>query len=123
MIENISFSSISETFADNIWGTFPLKSIKYLMLSLVKSEARVAREAWAQSMSCSRAVHDKLQAYQTHTQIQDTHISSLEALVTTLVSQTTSLQTQLIAALGCIDTLETREPAHTDDPEDADSCS
>ncbi|GKE12085.1 hypothetical protein Tco_1415636, partial [Tanacetum coccineum] len=52
----------------------------------------------------------------------DTHISSLEALVTTLVSQTTSLQTQLIAALGRIDTLEVREQAHTDDPEDADSC-
>ncbi|GKE79893.1 hypothetical protein Tco_1549893 [Tanacetum coccineum] len=52
----------------------------------------------------------------------DTRISSLEALVTTLVSQTTSLQTQLIAALGCIDTLEAREQAHTDDPEDADSC-
>ncbi|GJU44174.1 putative reverse transcriptase domain-containing protein [Tanacetum coccineum] len=53
---------------------------------------------------------------------RDTHISSLEALVTTLVSQTTSLQTQLIAALRRIDTLEAREPAHTDDPEDADSC-
>ncbi|GJY97062.1 hypothetical protein Tco_0513972 [Tanacetum coccineum] len=53
---------------------------------------------------------------------RDTRISSLEALVTTLVSQTTSLQTQLIAALGCIDTLEAREPAHTDDPKDVDSC-
>ncbi|GKD33225.1 hypothetical protein Tco_1248734 [Tanacetum coccineum] len=90
---------------------------------LVESEARVAREAWEQSMGCSRAVHDELQAYRTHTQIQDSHISSLEALVTTLVSQTTSLQTQLIAALGRIDTLEARETAHTDDPEDADSCS
>ncbi|GJV86721.1 putative reverse transcriptase domain-containing protein [Tanacetum coccineum] len=57
---------------------------------LVESEARVAREAWVQSMGCSRA--------------------------------TTSLQTPLIAALGRIDTLEAREPAHTDDPEYADSC-
>ncbi|GJY96856.1 putative reverse transcriptase domain-containing protein [Tanacetum coccineum] len=89
---------------------------------LVESEARVSREAWAQSMGCSRVVHDELQAYQTHAQIQDTRISLLEALVTILVSQTTSLQTQLIAALGRIDTLEAGEPAHTDDPEDADRC-
>ncbi|GKC72898.1 hypothetical protein Tco_1118781 [Tanacetum coccineum] len=90
---------------------------------LVESEARVAQEVWEQSMGYSRAIHDELQGYRTHTQIQDTHISSLEALVTTLVSQTTSLQTQLIAALGRIDILEARETAHTDDPKDADSCS
>ncbi|GJU36866.1 hypothetical protein Tco_1185220, partial [Tanacetum coccineum] len=89
---------------------------------LVKSEARVAREACAQSMGCGRAIHDELQAYQTHTQIQYTCISLLEALVTTLVSHTTSIQTQLIAALGCIDTLEAKEPAHTNNMEDADSC-
>ncbi|GJU13789.1 putative reverse transcriptase domain-containing protein [Tanacetum coccineum] len=85
-----------------------------------------ARDDWTllrgQSMGCSRAVHDELHAYRTHTQIQDTRISSLEALVTTLVSHTTSLQTQLIAALGRIDTLEARELAHTYDPKDADSC-
>ncbi|GJX26239.1 hypothetical protein Tco_0232535 [Tanacetum coccineum] len=52
----------------------------------------------------------------------DTRISSLEALVTTLVSYTTSLQTHLIAALVRIDTLEARELAHTDDPKDVDSC-
>ncbi|GJU66281.1 reverse transcriptase domain-containing protein [Tanacetum coccineum] len=40
-----------------------------------------------------------------------------------IVSHTTSLQTQLIAALGRIDTLEARDPAHTNDPEDADSSS
>ncbi|GJV17215.1 putative reverse transcriptase domain-containing protein [Tanacetum coccineum] len=64
---------------------------------LVESEARVSREAWEQSMGYSRAVHDKLQAYLTHTQIHDTRISLLEALA--------------------------RKPAHIDDPEDADSCS
>ncbi|GJX26238.1 putative reverse transcriptase domain-containing protein [Tanacetum coccineum] len=63
---------------------------------LVESEARVALEAWAQSMGCSRVVHDEL--------------------------QTTSLQTYLIATLGRIDTLEAREPTHTDDPKDVDSC-
>nr|GEW58511.1 hypothetical protein [Tanacetum cinerariifolium] len=54
--------------------------------------------------------------------IYDTRISSLEALVTTLVSQTTSLQTQMVAALGRIDTLVAWDPAHTNDLEDADSC-
>ncbi|GKF58021.1 hypothetical protein Tco_0171558 [Tanacetum coccineum] len=32
-----------------------------------------------------------------------------------------SRATQLIVALGRIDTLEAREPAHSDDPKDADS--
>ncbi|GJR02101.1 hypothetical protein Tco_0525085 [Tanacetum coccineum] len=90
--------------------------------TLVEAEVRVVREAWSQSKGCNRAVHDELQAHQAHTQIQDTRISSLEALVTTLVSQTTSLQTQLIAALGQIQALQVRDPAHVDDPEDADSC-
>ncbi|GJY39611.1 putative reverse transcriptase domain-containing protein [Tanacetum coccineum] len=80
---------------------------------LVESEARVAREAWEQSMGCSRA--------ELKLRFMNTRISSLEAHVTTLISQTTSLQTQLIAALGRIDTLETREPAHIDDSKDADS--
>ncbi|GJS61376.1 putative reverse transcriptase domain-containing protein [Tanacetum coccineum] len=56
---------------------------------LVKSKARVSREAWAQSMGYSKVVHDEL---------------------------------QLIAALGRIGTLKAREPAHTDNLEDADSC-
>ncbi|GJS87674.1 hypothetical protein Tco_0770310 [Tanacetum coccineum] len=82
----------------------------------------------AQAMDCNRAVHAKLLAYraqvQTHeTQIQtqDAHIGSLETLVATLVAQTSSLQTQLTAALGHIQTLEAREPARTDDPKDAGS--
>nr|GEV06691.1 hypothetical protein [Tanacetum cinerariifolium] len=89
---------------------------------LVESEARVAQEAWALSLGCSRVVHNELQAYQTHTQIQDTRISSVKELVMSLVSHTTSLQTQLIATMRRIDTLEAREPTYTDDSKDADSC-
>ncbi|GJZ64115.1 hypothetical protein Tco_0620536 [Tanacetum coccineum] len=44
-------------------------------------------------------------------------------LVESEAKATTSLQTQLIVALGRIDTLEVNEPAHTNDPKDADSCS
>nr|GFA37807.1 hypothetical protein [Tanacetum cinerariifolium] len=45
----------------------------------------------------------------------------LDTLVATLVAQTSSLQTQLTTALGRILILEVREPACTDDPEDAGS--
>nr|GEV06512.1 reverse transcriptase domain-containing protein [Tanacetum cinerariifolium] len=56
--------------------------------------------------------------------IKETHdarIGSLETLITTLVAQTSSLQTKLTTALGRIQTLEAREPARTDVPEDAGS--
>ncbi|GJX08036.1 hypothetical protein Tco_0195968 [Tanacetum coccineum] len=42
---------------------------------------------------------------------------------TTLVAQVSSLQSQLIATLGQIQALQVRDPAHVDDPEDADSSS
>ncbi|GJY67647.1 hypothetical protein Tco_0470629, partial [Tanacetum coccineum] len=67
-------------------------------------------------------VHYEIQAYRAHTQIHDLHISSQEALTLTLVAQISSLQSQLIAALGQIQTLQARDPAHADDPEDADRC-
>nr|GEU46740.1 hypothetical protein [Tanacetum cinerariifolium] len=56
-----------------------------------------------------------------HTQIQDLRISSQEALTTTLVAQVSSLQIQLIAALGQIQALQAIDPIHVDDLEDADS--
>ncbi|GKD93840.1 hypothetical protein Tco_1373677 [Tanacetum coccineum] len=71
---------------------------------------------------CSAAVHYELQAYRAHTQIHDLCISSQEALTATLVAQVSSLQSQLIAALGQIQALQARDPAHVDDLEDADSC-
>ncbi|GJZ04481.1 hypothetical protein Tco_0537756 [Tanacetum coccineum] len=55
--------------------------------------------------------------------IQDLHISSQETLTATLVAQVSSLQSQLIATLGQIQALQVRDPAHVDDPEDADSSS
>ncbi|GJW43073.1 hypothetical protein Tco_0071872 [Tanacetum coccineum] len=75
---------------------------------LLDSEARHARQAWSQAMDCNRAT-------------SDARIGSLETLVATLMAKTSSLQTQLNTALGRIHTLEAREPARTDDPEDADS--
>ncbi|GKE03284.1 hypothetical protein Tco_1395302 [Tanacetum coccineum] len=75
------------------------------------------------AISCSVVVHYELQAYRAHTQIQDLRISWQETLTVTLVAQVSSLKSQLIAALGQIQALQARDPAHVDDPEDADSCS
>ncbi|GJW09262.1 hypothetical protein Tco_1575089 [Tanacetum coccineum] len=72
-------------------------------------------------MGCSVAVHCELQAYRAHTQIKGLRISSQEALTATLVAQVSSLQSQLIAALGQIQVLQARDPAHVDDPEDVDT--
>ncbi|GJU62196.1 hypothetical protein Tco_1244031 [Tanacetum coccineum] len=95
---------------------------------VLESEAGHARQAWSQVMDYNRAVHAELLAYraqvqthETHIQTRDARIGSLETLVATLIAQTLSLQTQLTIALGRLHTPEAREPARTDDPEDADS--
>ncbi|GKC49389.1 hypothetical protein Tco_1072134 [Tanacetum coccineum] len=95
---------------------------------LLESEARHAQEAWLHSIDCSRAVHAELQAYRAQVNIheiqiqtRDTRIGSLETLVAILVAQTSSLQTQLTTTLRHIQIMEAREPARTDDPEDAGS--
>ncbi|GJR05936.1 retrovirus-related pol polyprotein from transposon TNT 1-94 [Tanacetum coccineum] len=89
---------------------------------LMEQEALVSREAWAQSVGLSSAVHHELHAYRTHTQIQDYRIASQESLTATLVAQISLLQGQLSAALGQIQALQARDPTHADDPEGADSC-
>ncbi|GKA45177.1 hypothetical protein Tco_0737973 [Tanacetum coccineum] len=77
---------------------------------LLESEARHAREAWSHSMNYSKEI-----------QTYDTRIGSLETLVATLLAQTSSLQTQLTAAHGRIQTLEARDPEPQDGPADAGS--
>ncbi|GJS88361.1 hypothetical protein Tco_0770997, partial [Tanacetum coccineum] len=53
----------------------------------VEEEALVSREAWAHSIGLSSAVHYELQAYRTHTQMQDYHIASQESPTTGTVIQ------------------------------------
>ncbi|GJZ85013.1 hypothetical protein Tco_0650352, partial [Tanacetum coccineum] len=53
--------------------------------------------------------------------ISSPHSYTCGERVVTLVAQTLSLQTQLTITLGHIQTLEAREPARTDDPDDAGS--
>nr|GFC97715.1 hypothetical protein [Tanacetum cinerariifolium] len=86
----------------------------HLEASELPWEALVSRESWVQSVGLSLAVHQELQAYMTHTQIQDHRITSQEALTVTLVAHVSFLQGQLSAALGQIQAL-------ADDPEGANS--
>nr|GEU36368.1 putative reverse transcriptase domain, ribonuclease H-like domain, aspartic peptidase domain protein [Tanacetum cinerariifolium] len=75
----------------------------------------------AHSVGLSSAVHQELQAYRTHTQIQDHRIASQEALTATLVANVSFLQGQLSAALGQIQAPQARDQAYVDDPEGADN--
>ncbi|GJS36322.1 hypothetical protein Tco_0534704 [Tanacetum coccineum] len=59
----------------------------YETARLLDREALVSREAWAHSVGLSSAVHYELQAYRTHTQMQDYRIASQESLMTTLIAQ------------------------------------
>ncbi|GJW03655.1 hypothetical protein Tco_1562511 [Tanacetum coccineum] len=63
-------------------------------------EAIYARIAWTGSEERSAGI--------------EAHVRTLEAQVATLIAQTTSLQTRLTATLGCIETLEARDPEPKD---------
>ncbi|GJR97881.1 hypothetical protein Tco_0270055, partial [Tanacetum coccineum] len=66
------------------------------------AEALASQEAWAHLVGLSLAVQYELQAYKTHTWIQDHRIASRESLSATLIAQISSLQGQLSMALGQI---------------------
>ncbi|GJY81942.1 transposase, Ptta/En/Spm, transposase, Tnp1/En/Spm-like protein [Tanacetum coccineum] len=87
----------------------------------IYAEALVSQEAWAHSVGLSSAVHYELQAYRTHTHMQDYRIASQESLVTTLIAQVSLLQGQLSAALGQIQALQARDQTRADDREGAGS--
>ncbi|GKC25810.1 hypothetical protein Tco_1027960 [Tanacetum coccineum] len=74
------------------------RQFHYETARLLDQEALVSREAWAHSVGLSSAVHYELQAYRTHTQMQDYRIASQESLMTTLIAHVSSLQGQLSAA-------------------------
>ncbi|GKB52652.1 hypothetical protein Tco_0903405 [Tanacetum coccineum] len=97
------------------------RQFHYEIARLLDQEALVSREAWAHSVGLSLAVYYELQAYRTHTQIQDYRIASQESLVTTLIAHVSSLQGQLSAALGQIQALQARDQTRSDDREGAGS--
>nr|GEY78612.1 hypothetical protein [Tanacetum cinerariifolium] len=63
---------------------------------ILDREAMYAREAWAGSEDKNSAIA--------------AHVRTLEAQVAALIGQTSSLQTQLTTALGCIEILEAKDP-------------
>ncbi|GJW06989.1 hypothetical protein Tco_1569412 [Tanacetum coccineum] len=91
------------------------RQFHYETARLLDQEALVSREAWAHSIGLSSAVHYELQAYRTHTQMQDYRIASQESLMMTFIAQVSSLQGQLSVALGQIQALQTRGQTHADD--------
>nr|GEV03229.1 reverse transcriptase domain-containing protein [Tanacetum cinerariifolium] len=74
---------------------------------LMDREAMYSREAWAFSMDRSSAMA--------------AHVRTLETQVAALITQTTSLQTQLTTALGRIEVLEARDPEPQEGPAEASS--
>ncbi|GKD04633.1 hypothetical protein Tco_1179607 [Tanacetum coccineum] len=64
----------------------------------MEQEALVSREAWAQSVGLSSAVHHELQAYKTHTQIQDYRIALKESLTATLRTSAAAVRAASSAA-------------------------
>ncbi|GJZ10408.1 hypothetical protein Tco_0545167 [Tanacetum coccineum] len=97
------------------------RQFHYETARLLDREAHVSREAWVHSVGLISVVHYELQAYKTHTQMQDYRIASQESLMTTLIAQVSSLQGQLSATLGQIQALQARDQTHADDPEGAGS--
>nr|GEY14076.1 hypothetical protein [Tanacetum cinerariifolium] len=84
------------------------RQFHYETARLLDQEALVSQEAWAQSIGLSSSIHYELQAYSTHTQMQEYCIASQESLMTTLIAHVSSLQGQLSVALGQIQTLQAR---------------
>ncbi|GKE89926.1 hypothetical protein Tco_1567401 [Tanacetum coccineum] len=62
------------------------RQFHYETARLLDQEALVSREAWAYSVGLSSAVHYELQAYRTHTQMQDYCITLQESLMMTLIA-------------------------------------
>ncbi|GKE18967.1 hypothetical protein Tco_1426544 [Tanacetum coccineum] len=104
-----------------VYGLVEDGQFHYETARLLDWEAHVSREAWEHSVGLSSTIHYELQAYMTHTQMQDYRIASQESLMTTLIAHVSSLQGQLSAALGQIQALQARDQTHADDLEGAGS--
>ncbi|GJV89287.1 hypothetical protein Tco_1533225 [Tanacetum coccineum] len=112
---------VTELSAVQEQDTHDIYAFHYQTAWLLDQEALVSQEAWTHSIGLSMIVHYGLQAYRTHTQMQDYRIALQESLVATLIAYVSSLQGQLSAALGQIQALQARDQTHADDPEGAGS--
>ncbi|GJR15472.1 hypothetical protein Tco_0798124 [Tanacetum coccineum] len=75
------------------------RQFHYETTRLLDQEALVSQEAWAHSIGLSTIVHYELQAYRTHTQMQDYRIASQELLTATLIAHVWALQGQLVSSI------------------------
>ncbi|GJT62629.1 hypothetical protein Tco_1006162 [Tanacetum coccineum] len=74
-----------------VYGLVEDRLFHYETARLLDQEALISREAWAHSVGLSSAVQYELQAYRTHTQMQDYRIALQESLMTTLIAQNNML--------------------------------
>ncbi|GJX90134.1 hypothetical protein Tco_0343460 [Tanacetum coccineum] len=91
----------------------------YAVIEITQKENSVIKKL----MDWSRIdIHYELQAYRTHTQMQDYRIASQESLMTTLIAQVHPLWGQFSAALGQgFKHHQARAQTHTEDPKDANN--
>ncbi|GJS18897.1 putative reverse transcriptase domain-containing protein [Tanacetum coccineum] len=75
------------------------RQFHYETARLLDQEALVSREAWAHSVGLSLTDHYELQAYRTHTQMQDYRIASQDSLTTTLIAHVTICHQGVIVLL------------------------
>ncbi|GJX43159.1 putative reverse transcriptase domain-containing protein, partial [Tanacetum coccineum] len=89
---------------------------------LLDQEALASREAWAHSVGLSSAIHYELQAYRTHTQMQDYRIASQESLGGEIDCTSFIIQVHFVlAALGQIQAIQARDQTYADDREGANN--
>nr|GEX11658.1 reverse transcriptase domain-containing protein [Tanacetum cinerariifolium] len=101
VVDLVPSAEDTEAFKTNESAPTPTHtSLTYVEASLDESSNNAA--ARKAELLMSREV----QTHETHIQIQNARIRSLETLVMTLMAQTLSLQTQMTAALGRIHTLK-----------------
>ncbi|GJU10255.1 putative reverse transcriptase domain-containing protein [Tanacetum coccineum] len=86
---------------------------------LLDQEALASREAWAHSVGLSLAVHFELQAYRTHTQMQDYRIASQESLTAALIAQL--IKARVCAALANHETLRNSTNGQGDGSHNSDT--
>ncbi|GJX68765.1 putative reverse transcriptase domain-containing protein [Tanacetum coccineum] len=77
----------TEAVEESVDGLVKDRNFHYETARLLDREALVSREAWAHTVGLSSVVHYELQAYRTHTKMQDIRIASQESLMMTLIAQ------------------------------------
>ncbi|GJT53764.1 reverse transcriptase domain-containing protein [Tanacetum coccineum] len=112
---------VTELAAVQEQDTQDIYAFHYEIARLLDQEALVSREAWSYSIGLSTTVHYELQAYMTHTQMQDYRIALQESLTVTLIAHVLALQGQLSVALGHIQALQARDQSYAGDREGAAS--